>query len=61
MCCFWGVSNKKNKVIVCDVLNISVCIGSLLANKIIGVKSVGIMTDMPGLMVSRNTNVKHRF
>lgn len=58
---FWGVSNKKNKVIVCDVLNISVCIGSLLASKIIGVKSVGIMTDMPGLMVSRNTNVKHRF
>lgn len=52
---FWGLTDKKNKTIVCDVLNISICMGSLWASKIVGIKSVGIMTDMPGLMVSRNT------
>lgn len=53
---FWGLNNRKNKTIVCDVLNISICMGSLWASKIVGIKSVGIMTDMPGLMVDRNTN-----
>ena len=52
---FWGLTDKKNKTIVCDVLNISICMGSLWASKIVGIKSVGIMTDMPGLMVGRNT------
>lgn len=48
---FWGVGNRKDKAIVCDVLSISSNLGALLASKIIGVKSVGVMTDMPGLMV----------
>lgn len=48
----WGINNRKEKRLICDVLNISVCFGSLLASKIIGLKSVGIVTDMPGLMVS---------
>lgn len=52
---FWGLTDKKNKTIVCDVLNISICMGSLWASKIVGIKSVGIMTDMPGLMVGGNT------
>lgn len=50
----WGVGNRENKVIVCDVLNISICMGSLWASKIVSIKSVGIMTDMPGLMVGLN-------
>ena len=33
------------------MLNISACLGSLIASKLIGIKSVGIVTDMPGLMV----------
>lgn len=55
---FWGMCNRRNKAIVCDVLNISVCMGSLLASKVIGLKSVGIMTDMPGLMVGGNSKAK---
>ena len=49
---FWGLFRRKNKVIIFDVLNVSVCIGGLFASKLVGIKSVGIMTDMPGLMVS---------
>ena len=48
---FWGMWGKKEKRLICDVLNISVCFGSLLASKLVGLKSVGLMTDMPGLMV----------
>ena len=49
---WWGVRNKREKRLVCDVLNVSVCMGSLLASKLVGLKSVGIVTDMPGLMVA---------
>ncbi len=59
---FWGLGNRKKKTIVCDVLNISICMGALWASKIVGLKSVGIMTDMPGLMVGRNTKTsKNKF
>ena len=59
---FWGLGNRKKKTIVCDVLNISICMGALWASKIVGLKSVGIMTDMPGLMVGRNTQTsKNKF
>lgn len=47
----WGVKDRKNKAVMCDVLNISVCMGALWASKIVGIKCVGVMTDMPGLMV----------
>lgn len=52
----WGMHNTKEKTIVCDVLNISVCLGSLFASKLVGLKSVGVVTDMPGLMVSRGSS-----
>ena len=48
----WCRKNGTGKRVVCDVLNISVCAGALLASKLMGIKSVGIVTDMPGLMVS---------
>ena len=48
----WCGKKGNNKRVVCDVLNISVCAGALLAGKLMGIKSVGIVTDMPGLMVS---------
>ena len=50
----WGLCNKKDKALVCDVLNISACIGAVAAARLIGLRRVGIMTDMPGLMVSRS-------
>ena len=49
---FWGLFHKKNKVLMCDVLNVSACMGAVAAASILGLKSVGIMTDMPGLMVT---------
>lgn len=48
---FWGCRNKHEKAIVCDVLSISVCMGALLASKINRVRSVGVVTDIYGLMV----------
>lgn len=47
----WSLRYRtKKKVIICDSLNISICIGALFC-KFLGQKVVGIMTDMPGLMV----------
>ncbi len=50
----WGLFDKKNKILVCDVLNVSACIGSVAAARLIGLCRLGIMTDMPGLMVNRS-------
>lgn len=52
----WGLTDRKNKRIVCDVLNVSVCMAGLWASKLVGLKSVGIVTDMPGLMVGTGSN-----
>lgn len=48
---FWGCRDRREKTIVCDVLSISVCMGALLASKINRVRSVGVVTDIYGLMV----------
>lgn len=55
----WGLSKKNEKRIFCDVLNVSVCLGALLASKLNGMKTVGVMTDMPGLMVGDKKNKIH--
>lgn len=47
----WGAYKNKEKVIVCDVLNISACIGAITAAKLLKIRCLGLMTDMPGLMV----------
>jgi len=47
---FWGIKGRKNKAIVCDVLTVSACMGSLLASKINRVKIVGVVTDIYGFM-----------
>lgn len=53
----WGIGSSKKKKIIYDALNVSICIGSLLASKIARVKSVGVLTDMPGLMVGNKSAV----
>lgn len=50
---FWGMLNKKEKVLIANVLNISACMGALAAARLIGLRRIGVMTDMPGLMVGR--------
>ena len=47
---FWGLYNRKNKIIICDVLSISICMGALFASKINRVLSVAVVTDLYGLM-----------
>ena len=49
---FWGIGNRKEKAIVCDVLKNSLCISAICASAINQVKRVGIMTDMPGMLVA---------
>jgi len=50
----WGVRNRNEKALVCDVLNYGACLGAVSAAKMIKLRRVGIMTDMPGLMVNRD-------
>lgn len=38
---------KRDSIVICDVLNISISLGALLATKIIGLNNIGIVTDMP--------------
>lgn len=47
----YGLHNKRNKAVVCDVLAISMNLGAVFAAKLVGLKIVGIVTDMPGMMV----------
>lgn len=49
---FWGLKDRKNKCIICDVLKVSICASARFAASLCGVKTVGLVTDMPGLMVS---------
>ena len=53
---FWGVRDKDEKVIICDVLKSSLCIPAIFASHINHVRRVGIMTDMPGLTVGWKTH-----
>lgn len=45
---FWGIGNRKDKAILCDVLNVSGSTAALYASKLNGIKSVGVVTDIPG-------------
>lgn len=57
----WGLKHRTEKKIVCDVLNVSGCLGCLLASKFLRVKIASIVTDMPGLMVgTKNNSFIHR-
>lgn len=57
---FWGLSKKNEKAVLFDVLNVSICFGGLLASKINGVQSVGIVTDMPDMMNDRQKTFRGR-
>lgn len=50
----WGCSRRTGKAVVCDVLAISVCLGTLLGAKLIGITTVGVVTDIYGLMVGES-------
>lgn len=57
----WILNNKNDQnVIVCDVLNTTATMASVLAAKLLNVKTIGIVTDIPGMqpISSENTFFK---
>lgn len=55
-CLFWSLrKGNHSKVLVCDVLNVTSSVSSLLVSKIFGIKSVAIVTDIPSYMGSYST------
>lgn len=60
----WGLTKKSDKVVICDGLSISQSLAAVLARIFNGIRVVGIMTDMPGLMVtteSSKSSYIHKF
>lgn len=55
---FWGMRNKHQKAIICDVLSISTSMGALIASKINQVQSVAIVTDIFSLMAKKNARTQ---
>jgi len=56
-CIYWGMINKgKQKLVVCDVLNVTNSVSALLASKLLGLKSVAIVTDLPSYMSQYGMN-----
>ena len=52
ICIKWYIKNRKSeKFILVDVLNVSTSLGAL-SLKLFGIHVMGLMTDMPGLMVT---------
>lgn len=49
---------KTERAIVCDILNAGLCASAILACKLTKTPIVGVMTDMPGLMVRFGSNQK---
>ena len=47
----WCLKGEKEKsFIICDVLNVSISVPGLLSAKMLGVKSCGIVTDVPDML-----------
>lgn len=55
----FGLVQNKDKCVICDILSVSLNLGAVLASKLVGVKIAGVVTDMPGLMVSNS--ISHNF
>jgi glycosyltransferase involved in cell wall biosynthesis len=43
---------RKDKIVICDVLNVSISAAALLACKLTGAKAIAIVTDLPDLMIA---------
>jgi len=51
----------RDAAVVCDVLNISVAMGAVFAGRLLGRKCVGIVTDVPELMVTGHTGIMVKY
>jgi len=53
----WNLSGKRKcKIVYCDVLNLALTISAHLACKLTSTKIVGIVTDIPGMIVSSQSD-----
>jgi glycosyltransferase involved in cell wall biosynthesis len=58
----WGSTNRKDKFILMDVLNVSICTAAVLACKLNRLHCIGVVTDMPGLIVGASgANSKNKY
>ncbi|MFK9117580.1 glycosyltransferase [Peribacillus frigoritolerans] len=47
----WCFQNRKQeRIIICDVLNLTVSISAFIASKIFGIRTIAIVTDIPDYM-----------
>lgn len=51
----WSLTDAKNKIVICDLLNVTISMASLAACKVTGNKIIAIVTDIPGLMVDTSS------
>lgn len=51
----WIKKSKDKHAVLFDALNVSACMSGILACKFAGIDSVGVVTDMPGMMNSRQS------
>lgn len=49
----FGMTRRREKRVVCDVLQVGLCMGAVLAARLTGLHVCGVMTDMPSLMVDK--------
>ncbi|ERJ10937.1 glycosyltransferase [Haloplasma contractile] len=58
----WIFKNRgEERIIVCDILNLSISLSALFASKITGVKNVAIVTDIPSYMRNYNSGKRSFF
>lgn len=51
----WGVKNKNDKAIICDVLCVSACMGAVLASKLSRIRTVGVVTDIYNQIITNKS------
>lgn len=51
--------NNKDVVLIADCLNQSIALGSILGAKVMRVPSIGIVTDLPDLLLGRKDRIKN--
>ena len=59
--CITNVNKKTQKYLICDVLNLSISIAAKTAAGLFGVKTIGIVTDIPNYMKEYNKEKKGPF
>lgn len=52
----WCCTNRSEKVVFCDALTRSACLGAIFSCRLMRVKCVGMVTDMPGMVTKKVGN-----